>query len=262
MRALVETGALAGERGAYRLVDPAAIPRVPATVQAALASRIDRLPSDDKALLQSAAVIGKDIPYPLLRVIAERDVEALLRGLAQSQTAEFLYEASLFPELEYTFKPALTHEVAYGSVLQERRRALHARVMAAIETQAAGRLDEQVEGLAYHDFRGELWEQAAEYGRRAGLRALARNASGEAHTQFEGALAALDHLPDRRETRELAVDLPFLLSRALSSLGEREQRLAAVSRAAAAAEALGDPIRLARILGSLAFALDLTADGP
>ena len=106
---------------------------MPATVQAVLAARIDRLPAEDKRLLQAAAVIGKDVPFPLLQAIAAIPETELQAGLAQLQAAEFLYETSLFPELEHTFKHALTHEVAYGSLLQERRRALHARIVEAME---------------------------------------------------------------------------------------------------------------------------------
>src|SRR5205814_7548037 len=124
---------LAGERGSLRLARPFASTQVPATVQAVLAARIDRLAPEDKRLLQSAAVIGKDLPYALLQAIAELPEGELRQGLARLQAAEFLYETALFPELEYTFKHALTHEVAYGSLVQERRRALHAHSLAAME---------------------------------------------------------------------------------------------------------------------------------
>ena len=122
VRTLAETKALIGERGAYRLAHDATAIQVPATVQAILAARIDRLPPEDKRLLQAAAVIGKDVPFALLLAIAELAEEDLRRGLAHLQAAEFLYETSLFPDLEYTFKHALTHEVTYGGLLQERRR--------------------------------------------------------------------------------------------------------------------------------------------
>ena len=112
--------------------------QVPATVQAVLAARIDRLPPEEKRLLQTAAVIGTEVPLPLLQAIAEVPEEALHRGLAHLQAAEFLYETRLFPEREYTFKHALTHEVAYGSLLQERRRALHARIVEALEALRRG----------------------------------------------------------------------------------------------------------------------------
>jgi predicted ATPase len=157
VRTLVETGALAGEHGAYRLTRPVEALQIPATVQAILAARIDRLSPGDKRLLQAASVVGKDVAFTLLHAIAELPDEALRQSLAQLQTAEFLYEARLFPDLEYTFKHALTHEVAYGSVLQERRRALHARIVGALERHHENRLDEHVEALAHHAFLGEEW---------------------------------------------------------------------------------------------------------
>ena len=123
VRTLVETGALAGARGAYRLTRPVEALQVPATVQTILAARIDRLPAEEKRLLQAASVIGKDVPYALLAAIAEQPEEALQRGLAHLQEAEFLYETQLFPDLEFTFKHALTHDVAYAGLLGERRRA-------------------------------------------------------------------------------------------------------------------------------------------
>jgi class 3 adenylate cyclase len=128
VRTLMETGVLVGARGAYHLATPVDSLQVPATVQAVLAARIDRLPAEEKRLLQTAAVIGTEVPRPLLQAIAELSENALHRGLAHLQAAEFLYETRLFPEPEYTFKHALTHEVAYGSLLLERRRVLHARI--------------------------------------------------------------------------------------------------------------------------------------
>ena len=133
VRTLVEAGVLVGERGAYRLAQPVDSLQVPATVQAILAARIDRLSPEEKHLLQTAAVIGTEIPLPLLQAIAELPEAALHRGLAHLQAAEFLYETRLFPEHEYTFKHALTHEVAYSSLLQERRRGLHARILEVLE---------------------------------------------------------------------------------------------------------------------------------
>ena len=143
-----------GERGAYRLAKVLTDIQVPPTVQAILAARIDRLSPEDKRLLQSAAVIGKDVPFALLAAIADEREEELRRGLAHLQAAEFLYEVSLFPDLEYTFKHALTHEVAYGSLLHERRRALHARIVEVIEALHGDRLAEHVERLAHHALSG------------------------------------------------------------------------------------------------------------
>src|SRR4030095_6001496 len=114
---LVEVGALIGERGAYRPTEDMHTMRVPATVQAVLAARIDRLPGETKALLQAAAVVGKDVPFGLLHAGADMGGGELGRTLAPLQSSEFLYEVCLFPDREYTFKHALTHEVAYAGVL-------------------------------------------------------------------------------------------------------------------------------------------------
>ena len=130
-----------------------------------------------------------------MQAIAEVPEEALHRGLAHLQAAEFLYETSLFPEHAYTFKHALTHEVAYGSLLQERRRALHARIVEAIEALSADRLAEQVERLAHHAVRGEVWDKALAYCRQAGDKAAARSAYREAVAYFEQALTALAASP-------------------------------------------------------------------
>ena len=220
VRALVETGALAGERGAYRLARPLTSIQVPATVQAVLAARIDRLLPGDKALLQTASVIGKDVPLALLQAVAEPVAGELHAAIGRLQIAEFLYEASLFPDPEYTFKHALTHDVAYGSLLQDRRRAIHGRIVATIEQLYPDRLAEHIERLAHHAFRGELWEKAVTYLRQAGTKALGRSASREAAAYFEQALTALTHLPETRETREQAIDVRLDLRGALFALAE------------------------------------------
>src|SRR5919109_1605417 len=207
VRTLVEMGVLVGERGAYHLPQPLDTVQVPATVQALLAARIDRLAPEDKRLLQTAAVIGTEVPWPLLHTIADTADEALHRGLGQLQAAEFLYETSLFPEHAYTFKHALTHEVAYGSLLQERRRVLHARIVEAIVGLSADHLTEQVDRLAHHALRGEVWDKAAAYCRQAGAKAFARSALREAVAYFEQALAAVRQLPEHREVLEQAIDL-------------------------------------------------------
>ncbi|HEY7067126.1 MAG TPA: adenylate/guanylate cyclase domain-containing protein [Chloroflexota bacterium] len=253
VRSLVETGSLTGLRGAYRLVKPLQNTQVPATVQAVLAARIDRLAPEDKRLLQAAAVIGKDVPYPLLQAIAELREEWLRQGLADLQTAELLYETSLFPDLEYTFKHALTHEVAYESLLQERRRALHARIVMAIETLYRDRLPEQAERLAHHAVRGELWDKAVTYLRQAGLKATARSAHREAVAYLEQALGALGHLPEQRETLEQAIDIRLDLRPALLMLGDQQRIVDHLRQAEPLAEALNDPRRRLRV------AADLTA---
>ncbi|HSB78628.1 MAG TPA: adenylate/guanylate cyclase domain-containing protein [Candidatus Methylomirabilis sp.] len=212
---LVETRTLLGARGAYRLAQPLETIRVPATVQAILAARIDRLPPEEKRLLETAAVIGTTFSFALLEGIADASEEALRRGLGHLQTAEFLYELSLFPDPEYTFKHALTHEVAYGSLLHERRRTLHARIVEAIEQIYPDRPAEQVERLAHHAFRAEMWATAARYLRQAGEKAAARSAYREAVGFFEQSLQALERLPETRESLQAAIDVRLSLGPAL-----------------------------------------------
>jgi class 3 adenylate cyclase/tetratricopeptide (TPR) repeat protein len=248
VRTLIETDALVGERGAYRLVQDLQTLQMPPTVQAVLAARIDRLPPEEKRLLQTAAVLGKDVPFALLHAIAEIPEDALRLGLAHLQAAEFLYETSLFPELEYTFKHALTHEVAYAGILHERRRALHVRIVEAMEQRAADRLAEQAEQLAQHALRGEVWEKVLLYCRQAGTKALARSANREAVAYFEQALGALTHLPDSHKRREQGIDLRFDLRPALAPMGEMEQLFAYLREAELLAEALGDQRRLGQAL--------------
>src|SRR5438093_2708828 len=211
VRTLVETGVLVGTLGAYRLLQPLQGMPVPATVQAVLAARIDRLPPEAKRLLQTAAVIGTEVPFPLLQAIAEVPEDVLHRGLAHLQAAEFLYETRLFPEQEYTFTHALTHEVAYGSLLLERRRVLHARLVEALEALTPKRGGEQVERLAHHAVRGEVWEKAVPYCQQAGARAWDRAAFREAVASFEQALQALAHLPEHDDTRVLAIEIRLAL---------------------------------------------------
>jgi class 3 adenylate cyclase/tetratricopeptide (TPR) repeat protein len=258
VRALAESQVLVGEPGAYRLARAPLTMQVPATVQAVLAARMDRLPTEDKILLQTAAVIGKDVPFALLQAIAEIPEEALRGALTHLQAAEFLYEASLFPELEYTFKHALTQEAAYGSLLQERRRTLHARIVAAIERLHPDRLDEQVERLAYHALRGEVWGKALVYVRQAGAKAAARSAHREAVGCFEQALVALSHLPETQDTCEQAIDLRFSLRNALLPLGEQAQIIDHLRAAQTLAEALHDERRLGQAYAYLAEYFRLT----
>jgi class 3 adenylate cyclase/tetratricopeptide (TPR) repeat protein len=244
VRTLVEVGVLSGERGAYHLARPLASTQVPATVQAVLAARIDRLPPEDKRLLQAAAVIGKDVPYPLLLAVAEQPEDAVRRSLARLQTAEFLYETHLFPDLEYTFKHALTHEVAYGSLLQERRCTLHAHIADAIEARYPDRLSEQAERLAHHAVHGARWEQALTYLRQSADKAFERTAYAEAVARLEQAVEILPHLPDTRTTMEQAIDLRFGLRTALLPLGEFGRMVEHLREAHRLAETLGDRRRL------------------
>jgi tetratricopeptide (TPR) repeat protein len=217
---------------------------VPDTVQDVILSRIERLSPEPAAILEVAAVIGKDVPFDVLAAVAGRPEEVLRAGLRELQAAEFLYETSLYPEWAHTFKHALTHDVAYGRVLPDRRRALHAAIVGAIERLHAGRLGDQAERLAAHARGGEVWGKALVYARQAGARAMARSANPEAVAFYEQALGALERLPETPETAEQAIDARFELRSALIPLGEVARILRCLREAEALAAARGDRRRL------------------
>jgi predicted ATPase/class 3 adenylate cyclase len=248
VRTLVETSVLGGERGAYRLTRPVSSLQIPGSVQAVLAARIDRLDLEDRRLLQTAAVIGKEVPWTLLEAIAGAGEAVLRSGLGRLQAAELLLEARLFPDVEYTFKHALTHDVAYESLLHERRRALHAAVMAAMERLHAGRLGEHAELLAHHAEQAEIWAKAAPYLREAGRKAFGRSANREATAYFEHAATAFDRLPRTREVLEEAVDVRLELRTALQVLRAVDRQQACLAEALSLAEMLGDQRRLGYVL--------------
>jgi class 3 adenylate cyclase/tetratricopeptide (TPR) repeat protein len=246
VRTLVETKAIVGEAGAWRLVARADGLHVPPTVQAVIAARIDRLPREEKLLLQQASVIGTDVPLSLLEAVTEVPDEVARRSLRSLQAAGFIHQTSLFPDLEYRFRHILTREVAYATLLKEQRRALHARSVAAIETLHAERLAAHLDDLAVHAVRGELWDKAVTYNRQLGMRAQERAANPEAVTCFEEALRALARLPSTRETTEAEFDLRSAVRPALLQLGRLDEVLATSKQLEQLALQLGDQQRLAR----------------
>ena len=181
----------------------------PTTVQGVLAARIDRLAPEEKALLQQLAVIGREFPLSLLRQVITQPEEELYRLLSSLQRKEFLYEQPAFPEVEYIFKHALTQEVAYSSVLQERRKCLHEQTAQAIEALYSATLEDHYSELAHHYSRSGNTEKAVEYLRLAGQQAVQRSANAEAISHLTAALELLKTLPDtpERAQQELALQL-------------------------------------------------------
>ncbi|MGH7263357.1 MAG: ATP-binding protein, partial [Candidatus Rokuibacteriota bacterium] len=233
---------------------------VPDTIEEVILARIDRLSAADRKLLQEASVVGKDVPFAILQAVAELPEPALRRGLLRLTAAEFLYETSPGAELEYTFKHALTHEVAYGSLLPDQRRALHGRIMTALEAIFQDRLPEQLERLAHHAFRGEAWDKAVVYLRDAGAKAAMRSAYPEAVVCFEQALEALSRLPATPVTLEQAIDVRFELRNSLFPLGEIARDLEHLREAEALAETLNDQRRLAWVSAYMARDFSLMGD--
>ncbi|HEY7493630.1 MAG TPA: adenylate/guanylate cyclase domain-containing protein, partial [Candidatus Tectomicrobia bacterium] len=215
VRTLVETQVLIGAPGAYRLAQALPTIQVPATVQAVLAARIDRLPPEEKQLLQTAAVIGTGVPLALLQAVAEAPEERLRLGLTHLQAAEFLYETRLFPELEYTFKHVLTQEVAYQSLVRHARQQSHARIAQVLEAQFPERAETQPELLAQHYTEANSPEQALPYWQRAGQRAIERSANVEAISHLMKGLEMLKILPDTPARTQQELELQLALGSVL-----------------------------------------------
>jgi tetratricopeptide (TPR) repeat protein len=247
VRTLVETKVLAGERGSYRLVKATDSIEIPATVQAILAARIDRLQPEDKRLLLAASVIGKNVPLMLLQPIAEASEDVLRGRLNSLQAAEFLYEAQLFPELEYTFKHALSQEVAYQSLPQERRRQYHGHIAKALEMLFADRLHEKLNLLAYHYQQSGNAEKALGYLTAAAKRAVSRFAAYEATRYFDNIMLCLDSLPSSAERERQRIDLSLKQMDMVWVLGRYEEGWRILEKILKLAERIGDRERLARI---------------
>ena len=260
VRSLVETGVLVGEKGAYRPGLKIDEIRIPSTVQNVLADRIDRLPFEEKRLLQTAAVIGVFVPLPLLRAVTELPEDDLHRYVSHLQTAEFLYETNLFPEMEYAFKHALTTEVAYGALLHERRTLLHGLIVKALEEMTENLPHDHLEKLAHHAFQGELWDKAITYSRNAGLKAMSNSAFLVALSSYERAFQALEHLPESREKLERQIDLHLDSRNALFLLGDLARIAEHLHAAESLVETLGDRVRMVRVFNFLNSYYGLTGD--
>ncbi|HJW66844.1 MAG TPA: adenylate/guanylate cyclase domain-containing protein, partial [Gaiellaceae bacterium] len=199
VQALIEAGSLVGTKGAYRLAQPVEYLTIPPTVQAVLAARIDRLPAREKAVLQTAAVIARELREPVLRQVVDLPEGELAAALQALVASEFLYEVALYPEVEYAFEHPLTQEAAYRSQLAERRAQVHGRVARAIEALYPDKLDERAALLAYHwEGAGEA-HAAAQWHRRAAEWVGARD-RGEMSRHWQRVCALLDAVPESAET--------------------------------------------------------------
>jgi tetratricopeptide (TPR) repeat protein len=250
-RTLLDLGVLQREPNGYRLVKSLSEVSVPDTIQGIIMARLDRLGADSKRTVQLASVIGRQFLVRLLaRVAGLSDrLDGLLREL---QAMEIIYEQGLLPEPAYIFKHAVIQDVAYNSLLIQRRKDLHRAVGEAIEELYPDRLEEHYTELAHHFSRGEVWEKALVYCRQAGEKALARSAHREAVEYFEQALTALPHLPETPDTQGQAIDLRLTLRAALLAAGDFGRMLAYLREAEPLAEALADPRRLGDVSRFLA----------
>jgi predicted ATPase len=245
VQALFDEGALV-RNGAVKVARSLSQLRLPPTVQGILASRIDRLPAEQKELLQTLAVIGRESPLGLIRKVADKAEPQLERMLADLRTAEFIYEQPVLTDAEYIFKHALTQEVAYNSLLIGRRKLLHERAGQALESMFAEQLDDHLGELAHHFSRSDNVSKAVEYLGRAGRQALQRSAHTAAIGNLTKAMELLPRLPDGSERIQRELQLQLVLGPALSAVKgwsalEVER---AYFRARELCQLLGDPPQL------------------
>ena len=253
VQTLAEEGALVGERSKYRLETTPTELHISPTVQGVLAARIDRLTQEEKALLQQLAVIGRQFPLRLIKQVVSQTEDEVYRLLSSLQAKEFVYEQPAFPEMEYVFKHALTQDVAYGTVLQEQRKTLHAQTGQALEALYTDSLDEHYGALAHHYQLSDNTEKAVEYLRLAGEQAVQRPANVEAIRHFTAALDLLQALPDtlERSRRELVLRIalgPVLMATKGYAVPEVET---VYLRARELCEPDGDPAQLFPVVWGL-----------
>jgi predicted ATPase/class 3 adenylate cyclase len=255
VRSLAETGVLTGRPADYRLGKRDPSVDVPATLEAVIAARVDRLPRSAKELLQAASAFGRNVSIDLLGRIAQVDQEALQRDLRLLRESGMLHDVRLFPAPEIAFAHTLTQETVYRSLLRSRRSELHGRIVKALEDSLGDRAAEHVDRLADQTFRGELWERAVPYHIQSGSRALARSAWREATALAERGLTAASHLQDDQARARAEVDLRLILFTAAMTLGDQPRMMKTIGEAETLAETLGDAKRRAVVANLLTITL-------
>jgi class 3 adenylate cyclase/predicted ATPase len=250
VQAFFEDGVLQ-RNGTVKLVKSTNAVTVPNTVQAILASRIDRLPPDEKELLQTLALLGREFSLSLVRLVTLKPDDDLNRMLGQLQLAEFIYEQPAVGDTEYIFKHALTQEVAYNSLLIERRKLLHERAGEALESLYAAKVEERLGELSHHYTRSGNVDKALDFVRRFAHRLAEQGANSEAVVQVNAGLKLLhDQAPSaERARRELELRLVLVAAHA-AILGPAAAAVEeTLERAIVSCEALGDSAQLCKLLG-------------
>jgi tetratricopeptide (TPR) repeat protein len=259
LRALSETGRIAIEDGEARLTGGEIA--LPGSIHDIIAARIDRLPEAVKHTLLVAAVVGREFSVPVLAHALGPDAN-LGAHLAELAALDLVFQSVHEPEPAYRFKHAVTHEVAYGSLLDRQRRTYHAAIGQALEDLRAERLDEVVELLAHHYGRSGEDEPAVDYALRAAEKAQRRWAHAEAVTLFEGALRRLAGMPDLESNRRRRIDAVVKQSEIKFALGQHTEHVQALEAIREVVEAAADPPRRAAWYGWTGFLHSLTGTRP
>jgi class 3 adenylate cyclase/tetratricopeptide (TPR) repeat protein len=241
---LLENGAIAKQDNRFVLSRDVSDIDVPDTIQGIIAARMDRLEENLKRTMQVASVIGRDFAFRILQTIVDMK-EDLKANLLNLQGLEFIYEKSLFPELEYIFKHALTQEVAYNSLLQKRRKEIHENIGKAIEEIYAERLEEFYEMLAYHYSRSDRLEKACRYSRLSGEKAYGNYSHWEAYGFYKDAVALLNRLPETEDNKREKIEVLYMMRSPMALLGYPEDSLGMLQEGERLSKELGDERHLA-----------------
>ena len=242
-RQLLNRGVLDADAGRFAARTPWEALEIPPTVQGVIASRIDRLPKEDKALLQLASVVGPRIPPPLLTAVTGMPAAELQSRLWSLEILDFLVESRWLAAPEYEFAHDLIREVAYDSILRPQREELHRRILAALEANALGHQEEVAEALCHHAVKAQDWAKADQYGYMAAKKALARSAFRDATEYFQIAMDAVDKQPASTAREQRAIDLRIEARLAFAPLGSMEQWFGLCRDAEARSEKIGDEQR-------------------
>jgi class 3 adenylate cyclase/tetratricopeptide (TPR) repeat protein len=256
---LLENGSIQRNGDQYILTKKSSDLQVPDTIQGIIAARIDRLEENLKRIMQVASVIGREFAFRILQAISDLR-EDLKSELLNLQGLEFIYEKSLFPELEYVFKHALTQEVAYNSLLSNRRKVIHKKIGNAVEELYAESLEEFYGVLAYHFSKGEELEKAHQYLKLAGEKATQDHALWEAYGFFKQDVELLNRLPDNEERKRKLIEVIQLMRVSLMFLGFPEGSLSFLQQGESLAKELGDTRNLAIIYSGIGYYYNFAGD--
>jgi class 3 adenylate cyclase/tetratricopeptide (TPR) repeat protein len=254
-RSLKDNKVVVNDSGKYKISNGSAGVEIPETIHSVLASRIDLLDRSAKSLLQTSAVIGKDVSLTLLAGMAGVEPDELTPRLQTLEAGDFLRKTGTANTIEYTFRHELIREVAYGMMLLSVRRYLHAQAIETIESRFADRLDEHIDRLADHAFLAELWQKAVPYQLRSCRRAIKRGANQDAIAIYERGLETLSHWPDSRKKTIAQIDLHLTLVTALEPLGLHRRIAEVLREARRLAELSNESWRIAAVNCQLTVAL-------
>jgi predicted ATPase len=256
IQTMLENGSIQCEEGRCLLLKNATEIQVPDTIEGIIAARMDRLADDIKRTMQVASVIGRDFAFRILEAITEMK-KGLNSYLLNLQDLEFIYEKSLFPELEYVFKHALTQEVAYNSLLQQRRRQIHENIGRAIEALYPDRIEEFYEILAHHYSKSNNFEKAYQFLKLSGDKVMGNYSASEAFSYYKDAMVALEKFPESEENKQKLLDIIHKIMVPTIVLGFPEDSLSILHTGERIATAVDDKKSQIRFYSNLWYMRDV-----